>query len=323
MQFRRFLKKSLLFAAPLLAWVLAVVWVDPFDYFNFSHAFSEQIKVENAAQLNTLVFNMLKEKHAPCENLIIGDSRAESLPLPQIEELTGLPYFRLSANALKLNEGLDLFYFANRIKPVKRVVFTLNFNEFNAYAYADRVSSVEGMIHNPLIYLFDRGVAEASYYVVKASWSRAPVVNSAPPMTSEAFWNYIVTVRGREHYEKFRYPDALYKRMQDLVAFAKKQGTEVTFIIVPHHADFQKRVREFGLVDDYLRFKRDMSRLDVRVIDFDYLNAKTANQSNFRDPLHYNDEFGKQIANEVFRGPLVTGRLLDEQWAAECANYLF
>lgn len=323
MEFRRFFKRSLLFAAPILAWIAAVVWVDPFDYFNLSHAFSEPVKVQNAAALNTLVFNMLKEQHAPCENLIIGDSRAESLPLAQIDQLTGEKYFLLSANALKLNESIDLFYFANRIKPVKRAVFTLNFNEFNAYAYADRVSSVEGMIHNPLIYLFDRGVAEAGYDVVKASWSGQRAVNSAPPMGEDAFWNYIVTVRAREHYEKFQYPEELYKRMQDLVAFAKKQGTEVTFIIVPHHADFQKRVREFGLVDDYLRFKRDMSRLDVRVIDYDYLNTMTAERSNFRDPLHYNEAIGKLIANEVFHGPVVTGKLLDGQWAGECSQFLF
>jgi hypothetical protein len=111
--------------------------------------------------------------------------------------------------------------------------------------------------------------------------------------------------------------------MQTLVDFAKKQGTEVTFIIVPNHQDFQKRVREFGLVDDYLRFKRDLSRLGARVIDFDYLNAMTASQSNFRDPLHYNEEYGKLIANEVFRGPLVTGRLLDAAWAGECSKFLF
>jgi hypothetical protein len=323
MPFRRFLKKGLLFAAPLLVWSLVVVIVDPFDYFDVSHVFSEANKIKNAAALNSLVFNMLKEKHAPCENLIIGDSRAESLPLAQIEQLTGQPYFLLSANALKLNESMDLFYFANRIKPVKHAVFTLNFNEFNAYAYADRVTSVEAMIHNPLIYLFDRSVAEAGYYVVKASLARNPAVSSLPPMTQQAFWDYIVNVRGREHYEKFRYPDDLYKRMQTLVDFAKKQGTEVTFIIVPNHQDFQKRVREFGLVDDYLRFKRDLSRLGARVIDFDYLNAMTASQSNFRDPLHYNEEYGKLIANEVFRGPLVTGRLLDAAWAGECSKFLF
>lgn len=323
MQFRRFFKLGFLFAAPLLLWMLLIVAVDPFDYFNVSKIFPEKLKVENAAKLNSLVFNMLKEVHAPCENLIIGDSRAESLPLEHIEELTRQTYFRLAANALKLNESIDLFYFANRIRPVKRVVFTINFNEYNEFAYADRVHSVEGMIHNPLLYLFDRNVAQAAYVVVKASRNQRQGVNSLPPMTQEDFWDYIVNVRGKEHYGRFRYPDAMEKRIEEMVKFARAQGTEVTFIIVPHHSDFQKRVREFGLLDDYLRFKKAMSRLDARVIDFDYLNDLTLNRSNFRDPLHYNEAIGNQIADEVFRGPLVKGKLLDDAWAAQCANFLF
>jgi hypothetical protein len=313
----------LIFAFPVLIWVLVVVMVDPFDYFNWSHVFSEQAKKENAASLNYLVFNMLKEVHNPCENLIIGDSRAEDLPLEYLEKITGHGYFRLSANALKLNESIDLFYFANRIKPVKRAVFTINFNEFNEYAFADRVTSVESMIHNPLIYLFDGSVAQAGYYVVKSSLTKQQSVSSVPPMSEDAWWNYIVTVRGREHYERFRYPDALYKRMQAMVASAKTQGTEITFIVVPNHADFQTRVREFGLDDEYLQFKRDMSHLDVRVVDYDYVNDITTNRSDFRDPLHYNEEIGILIVNEVFHGPLIKGKLLDASWAGQCSHFLF
>ncbi len=323
MEFLHFCKRSLWFATPLLVWMMAVVVVDPFDYFNVCHVFPEAAKVANAAKLNTLVFNMLKEKHDPCENLIIGDSRAESLPVEQINQLTGRRYFCLSANALKLNESLDLFAFANQIKPVKRVVFTLNFNEFNDFAYADRVSSVEAMIQNPFLYLFDRNVAQAGYYVVKAAGMKQRAVDSTPPMTEQAFWDYIVKVRAREHYEKFRYPEGLYRRFQDLVALAKQKNIQVTFIVVPHHADFQKRVREFGLVDDYLRFKHDLSRLDARVVDYDYLNSMTTNQSNFRDPLHYNEKFGELIAREVFVGPLVVGKMLNPAWADQCSKYLF
>jgi hypothetical protein len=323
MPFRRFLKKGLLFAAPFILWALAVVAVDPFDYFNVSHVCTEENKIKNAASLNWVVFNMLKEKHEPCENLIIGDSRAESLPLEQINQLTGQKFFKLSANALKLNESFDLYDFANKIKPVKRVVFTLNFNEFNEYAFADRVSSVEAMIHNPLIYLFDRSVAQAGYYVAKAALTEKKSVNSTPPMREDEFWDYIVNVRAREHYERFRYPEALFARMTNLTAQAKAQGTEVTFIIVPHHADFQKRVREFGLNETYLRFKRDLSRLDARVIDFDYVNPMTVGRDNFRDPLHYTDAFGKQIADEVFHGPLNHGKLLDAAWAEACGKFLF
>lgn len=323
MQFRRFFKKALLFATPLLVWILAVMVVDPFDYFNYSHLFSEQNKMENAASLNRLVFNMLKEKHDPCANLIIGDSRALDLPVDYIDQLTGQSYFLLGANALKLNESLDLFYYANRIKPVKHAVFTINFNEFNEYAYADRVTSVKAMIQNPFIYLFDRSVAQAGYFVIKSSLTRKESVNLIPPMNQDAWWNYIVTVRGREHYEKYRYPDDLYKRMQELVGFAKRQGTEITLIVVPNHADFQKRVREFGLVDEYLRFKQDMSRLGARVVDYDYVNSITTNRSDFRDPLHSNAGTGRLIAREVFQGPLIEGRLLDAAWADECSKHLF
>ena len=142
-------------------------------------------------------------------------------------------------------------------------------------------------------------------------------------MGPDEYWDYIVKVRGREHYERYRYPEALHQRMEEMVKFAQAQGTEVIFIVVPHHADFQKRVREFGLVDDYLQFKRDMSQLGARVIDYDYVNDITVEKSNFRDPLHYNEEIGKLIANEVFHGPLVKGRLLDAGWAKECAQFLF
>ena len=323
MQVRRFFKKGLLFASPLLIWITAVVVVDPFNYFNICHLLPEQAKIDNAKHLNTIVFNMLKEKHTPCENLIIGDSRAEDLPVNYIDQITGRKYFILGANALKLNESIDLFYFANRIKPVKHVVFTLNFNEFNEYAYADRVTSVEKMIRNPFIYLFDRSVAQAGYYVVKSALTDKQSVNSIPPMTEQQWWNYIVTVRGREHYERYAYPDDLYQRMKKMVDFAKAQGTDVSFLIVPNNADFQKQVREFGLVDNYLRFKMEMSELGARVVDFDYLNSMTTNQANFRDPLHYNDTFGHIIAKEFFVGPLVNGRLLDETWAKQCSQYLF
>jgi len=323
MEFRRFFKKGMIFASPLLTWVLVVVLVDPFDYFNWSHVFSEKAKKDNAASLNYLVFNTLKEVHNPCENLIIGDSRAEDLPLEYIEKITGQKYFLLSANALKLNESIDLFYLANQIKPVKRAVFTLNFNEFNEYAYADRVTSVESMIRNPLLYLFDGSVAQAGYYVVKSSLTGRPAVISIPPMTEDEWWNYIAKVRAREHYERFRYPVDLYKRMQEMIVFAKKEGAEITFIIVPNHVDFQKKVREFGLDDEYLEFKRDMSRLGVRVVDYDYVNDITTNKSDFRDPLHTREKIDILIANEVFHGPLVKGKLLDAAWADQCSKFLF
>jgi hypothetical protein len=111
--------------------------------------------------------------------------------------------------------------------------------------------------------------------------------------------------------------------MSEMVIFAKEHDIAVTFIIVPHHADFQKRVREFGLVEDYLRFKHDMSRLPARVIDYDYVNEITTHRSNFRDPIHSNQEVGRLIIDEVFRGPLKIGKLLDSSSGNQCSQFPF
>jgi hypothetical protein len=323
MQVKYFIKRGLMFAAPLLLWILVVVVVDPFDYFDVVHVVPEQLKIDNVASLNHLMFNMLKEKHKPAENLLIGDSRVEDLPLEEIDQVSGQEYSRLSSNALKLNEAIDLFWYANRQMHVKRVVFGINFNQYNEYAFADRVQSVEAVIHNPLLYVFDRSVAQAVYYDVKASLTHRKAFSSLPPMSRDEFWHYIVDVRGKEHYGKYRYPDALVRRMREMVAYAKVHNMELTFIIVPHHADFQRRVREFGLLDEYLRFKRDMCGLGVRVVDYDYVCDLTSRMTNFRDPIHYNEEIGKMIVDEVFGGQMVWGKLMSPSWLEKCPSFLF
>jgi hypothetical protein len=306
---RRILQKGFLFGIPFLLWMIAVVTIDPFDYFDFFRVIPEPIKVANAASLNEMLFNMMKEVHQPSENLIIGDSRVENFSLDQIKAITGLDYQRLSSNALKLNEAVDLFWFANKRQRLSRVVFGLNFNQYNEYAFADRAHSVEAVIRNPLLYVFDRSVAQAMYYVVKAYMSGRPAFSSLPPMTREEFWNYIVTVRATEHYSKYHRPDGLYRRMQEMVAFAKAQHTEVTFVIVPHHTDFQRRVEDFGLEAEAHRFRRDLKELGVRVVDYDYPNEVTANRANFKDPIHCNDAISSIIVNEVFSGQFVLGRV--------------
>jgi len=309
MALRRLVANAALFSTPFLVWFLAVVVVDPFDYFDISHVIPEPIKVANAASLNEMMYNMLKEVHNPGENLIIGDSRVENFSLAQIKEITGLEYHRLSSNALKLNEAVDLFWFANQRKRIARVVFGINFNQYNEYAFADRVHSVEGVIYNPLLYLFDRSVAQASYYVTKAALTGRQAFSSTPPMTREEFWDYIVTVRATEQYARYHHPDELYRRMRGMVTFARGQGTEVTFVIVPHHTDFQRRVQDFGLTNEAARFRRELKDLGVRVVDYDYPNAVTADKSNFRDPLHCNDAVSSRIVNEVFGGKTTLGRL--------------
>jgi hypothetical protein len=323
MHIRLFLKHITLFASPLLAWLVVVVLIDPFNYFRASSIIREELKEQNSASLNSLLYNMLLNVHEPSANLIIGDSRARDLPITYINSIADQKYFILGANALKLNESIDLYYFASELISLKHVVFTLNFNQFNEYAYADRVNSIRSMIDNPLLYIFDPGVAEAGYYVCRAAFSGSDVIDSTPQISEDEWWNFIINARGNEHYSRYSYPSKLYERIEKLVQDAHEKGVRITFVNVPNHADFQKRIREYGLESDYLRFKTALAALNAEAIDYDYVNAITTNRNSFRDPLHTNIQIGRLISSEIFTGKYSIGKRMDSKWINQCSNYLF
>ncbi len=310
---KRFFIRSFIFSIPVLAWAAIVFLVDPFNYFAKSSLIEDRVKLINAKPLNRLMYNMFEEARSPGQNLIIGDSRSNELPLKLIEEITGAEYFLLNSNALKLNESVELYWFANKYRKPEKVYFTINFNMFNRYAYADRVKSVESILDNPLLYIFNRSVAEAIYLVVRGSFQSSPVIDSRPPMNRDEFWDWNIRVKANDHYGKYDYPDTVYQSMREMVNHALKNGIQIVFIIVPHQAEMRMRVVDYNLSAEQARFKKDLFRLGVPVIDYDYDNDITADKGNFSDPIHFNAAIGKLIAREVWGGDLKYGRLLTEK----------
>lgn len=307
---KKFLIKAVIFSIPFVLWVTIVAVIDPFNYFNASPLIPDNVKLTNAKPLNRLMFNMIEMKHNPGGNLIIGDSRSNHIKIGHIEKITGEDYFLLNSNALKLNEAFELYWFASRLKQPDKVFFALNFNMFNKYAYADRVKSVEGILNNPLFYIFDRSVAETCWLVTKAQLQKTPAVSSTPPMTREMFWDWNIRVKANDHYGKFSYPEVLYKEMKRVVRHARENGTEIIFIIVPHHVEMQARVVDYGLTDEMKRFRKDLFELGVKVYDYDFVNEITLDRANFVDPLHFTVAAGDRIISEVWSGEMKVGRLL-------------
>ncbi|MBN2184280.1 MAG: hypothetical protein JW746_03030 [Candidatus Krumholzibacteriota bacterium] len=307
---KKFLIKASIFLIPFLLWAGIVMVIDPFNYFNVSSLIPDRVKLRNAKPLNRLMFNMIQYKHDPSDNLTIGDSRSYNLKIAQIEKITGDDYFLLNSNALKLNESFELYWFASRIKQPDKVFFILNFNMFNKFAYADRVKGAEGILNNPLFYIFDRSVAETCWLVTKAYIQNSPAVSTTPPMTREKFWDWNIQVKANDHYGKFSYPETLYDEMKRVVRHAKKNGTEITFIIVPHHIEMQARVADYGLTADMNRFRKDLFELGVNVYDYDFVNEITIDRANFDDPIHFTIATGDRIINEVWCGKMKIGRLL-------------
>lgn len=305
---KRFILNIIYLSIPFLIWGAAIVIIDPFNYFNLG-LFDKSTR-KNAEDLNQLMYRTIDYVHNPCQNLLIGDSRTELLPIGMIEQISKQRYKKLNTSAAKLNEVFDLFYLANARQPVKRVVIGINFNMFNKYGYQDRISGLKRVLNNPLMYVFNADVADAAwvnarYIVTKRN------IDFKPPMTVDEFWKWSIDVKASDWYGKYAFPDALYKQLLDFDKFTKDHGIEVIFIIVPHNNEFHNRLVHFGLEGEEKRFKAIMAKLNAKVYDFDYLNAITIDRNNFKDPVHYNERTGALMVNEIWNNKPLIGRRLN------------
>ena len=160
---KKIITKFSVFAIPILIWIGLLSIVDPFNYFQLNNFISIKSKEKTAKKFNSLLYNTIAFKNNPSPNIIIGDSRIKRFPLESIKKLSGDDYFILHSNAAKLNEIIDLFWLTNKKIKLENVIIGINFNLYNEFAYANRVSEVEEMIQNPLLYIFNGNVMEMTF----------------------------------------------------------------------------------------------------------------------------------------------------------------
>ena len=305
---KKFIINFFYFSIPLLVWAILIVIIDPFNYFNLVDLKNKSPK-HNAEKLNTLLFRTIDFKNDPTNNILIGDSRTDALPIELIENYEKSKYKKLNTNAAKINEIFELFYYANDIKKIDKVVIGINFSMFNKYSYQNRVENTLKIINNPLIYIFNKTTIEASFYVIRSRLFKINL-NTKPKMSKEEFWKWIIKTKSKHWYAKYKYPENLYKKLKEFDLFTKNNNTEVIFIVVPHHREFHQKLIDYGLEIQEIKFKETLSSLNAKVYDFDYFNAIIANKNNFKDPIHYNDSIGKLIVNEIWGNKLLIGKKL-------------
>ena len=101
------------------------------------------------------------------------------------------------------------------------------------------------------------------------------------------------------------------KSLGEVDDFAKEKGIQLTFIVVPHHVDFRQALYTYGLEEDEKRFLTFLSSLHAQVVSYDFSNEITQKRENYKDPVHYTDEVGNLIIQEVWKGPVQIGKILD------------
>ena len=298
----RFAKKILVFSIPMLVWMAFVILIDPFNRFPGPEIFSYQQREKKIKPINSVMFNMCEYRKNPTPVVFIGDSRTKALPADLYTNLTGENAFNLHSNAAKMNEMTELFWFATRQTQLKTVYFGVNFNLYNQYAFADRVGGTEKMLENPLLYLFDKSVAESCFILTGIKDAK----NSEPSMNREQFWDYNIQSKAAHFYSKYQYPNELYQQLDSVSNYCKTHAIQLTFLILPHHEQMRARVQDYGLTEEEARFRRDLAGLSA-TIDYDYPNEITTNRASFGDPIHYIPAIGALIVQELATDSLQIG----------------
>ena len=318
---KKIITKFSVFAIPILIWIGLLVIVDPFNYFQLNNFITIKSKEKTAKKFNSLLYNTIAFKNNPSPNIIIGDSRIKRFPLESIKKLSGDDYFILHSNAAKLNEIIDLFWLTNKKIKLENVIIGINFNLYNEFAYANRVSEVEEMIENPLLYIFNGNVMEMAFKAAICHFSNGAIpdvkrnimlkkeLNGKSYKDKKFWWDYNIKTVAKNQYSKYKYPKKIKERLNEVNKYCEDNDINLIFINVPHNVEFSNRKNDFNLSNAEAQYKKDISEFGT-VIDYDFPNQITNCKKCFTDPIHTNDSINLLMVREIFSDSLIIGKRL-------------
>ena len=318
---KKIITKFSVFAIPILIWIGLLSIVDPFNYFQLNNFITIKSKEKTAKKFNSLLYNTIAFKNNPSPNIIIGDSRIKRFPLESIKKLSGDDYFILHSNAAKLNEIIDLFWLTNKKIKLENVIIGINFNLYNEFAYANRVSEVEEMIQNPLLYIFNGNVMEMTFKAAIYHFSNVAIpdvsrnimlkkeLNGKSYKDKKVWWDYNIKTIAKNQYSKYKYPKKIKERLNEVNKYCEDNDINLIFINVPHNVEFSNRKNDFNLSNAEAQYKKDISEFGT-VIDYDFPNQITNCKKCFTDPIHTNDSINLLMVREIFSDSLIIGKRL-------------
>lgn len=318
---KKIITKFSVFAMPILIWIGLLSIVDPFNYFQLNNFITIKSKEKTAKKFNSLLYNTIAFKNNPSPNIIIGDSRIKRFPLESIKKLSGDDYFILHSNAAKLNEIIDLFWLTNKKIKLENVIIGINFNLYNEFAYANRVSEVEEMIQNPLLYIFNGNVIEMTFKAAIYHFSNVAIpdvkrnimlkkeLDGKSYKDKKVWWDYNIKTVAKNQYSKYKYPKKIKERLNEVNKYCEDNDINLIFINVPHNVEFSNRKNDFNLSNAEAQYKKDISEFGT-VIDYDFPNQITNCKKCFTDPIHTNDSINLLMVREIFSDSLIIGKRL-------------
>lgn len=301
---KKFTLKIMLFSLPFLVWFGAVAWVDPFNFFNCKSKEEIEIRKMKIRSLNSMLFNMIQYKNNPTEVIFIGDSRTRTLSDSLYSSITNQSTFNLYSNKAKLNEMIDLFWYAENYNKLKKVFIGINFNLFNTYAFGARSKSNSEICNSFLKYITNRAVGQATAIMLDLF-----SLSQEEKMNQIEFWKYNIEEKSADFYSKYDFPSEAVIQLSEMANYCEANNIELTFVILPQALPMRKKILFYNLANEESVFKNTIAAI-AKTIDYDYENVITTDTTNFGDPIHFKKSIGELIARELAMSDFKIGQSL-------------
>jgi hypothetical protein len=257
---------------------------------------------------NQRLYKIISFTENPSRNIILGDSRMDSLSVIKIRQFSGEPYFNFSYGGGTADEIIETFWFAARRFKLKNVYIGMNFNLYNQFNARNLVHEALDINNHREQYYLSFFTTKVSVYNLYYKLFHINPVNEKPRMKKAEFW----AKQLREvsfFYQHYAYPSRTYRELNRIKNYCRRNRINLVFIIPPTHVDLQNKVGDYFLNKEYVRYKQDLASIS-KVIDFEYPNQWTRDATLFLDPYHGGDFIKKELVKEIWGRKLFIGKVL-------------
>jgi hypothetical protein len=294
----RFFYRTILILFACLSFTFMVNYV--VDPFNINDLFNLGLhKDKISCIMNYRLYKLIEFKNHPQKNIILGDSRGDSLKVTYLKEIGANNFANLSYGGGTLYEAVDTFWYCVKSSRLNLVIIVVPFNLYSETNNYNIVGQAEHIIENPIKYYVNSFILEASFSNLYTRLTGRMWKTEKPDLDKEAFWQMQLgeTVTG-EFYRDWKYPQVLYNRLKQIIEYCHFHNIKLIFLIPPTHIELQNKIVEYGLTEEYQRYKEDLAKIAL-VADFDYPNKVTADKECFLDPYHFNPKIARLIAKKL------------------------
>jgi len=291
---KRYIFRGLLFAIPVVIYVLFIVVIDPYNLLNIFHVINDQDKFaviqrsDESSPRGNILWKTIRFKRNPTKTVIIGDSQGKDIRPELVEELTGVEVCNLCFPGASFQTMFETFWYAAAHSKLEKVYFQVAFMNYNAARDYDLFHFAMDYQDRLYEYFTSKEIFFDSFANMAYAITRNPALLEGsyeflPPDEMEKLAEFRLNL----FFKSYDYPEKFRAEFIKIKEYCETESIELNFILFPVYKGVDAHLEKVGLTEMKARFKQDIISYGT-TYDLDKLTEIKQNRKNFIDYFHPN-----------------------------------